>query len=167
MVLLILAVVWTVYLFTWLRARRDRRGVNSISSFSHHLSVLERTSPARPSGSSLASRSVGRPTPIYPAHSYVAPRPAMSLDAARRRRRNVLYALAGAAVTTMVLIPFMGTAMIALNLLVDALLAGYVVLLVRTQRLANERREKVRYLPQSTAVAPVAERQYALQRSAN
>ena len=76
-------------------------------------------------------------------------------------------ALAGAALTTMVLIPFMGTAMIALNLLVDALLVGYVVLLVRTQRLAAERREKVRYLPQSAAVAPVAERQYALQRSAN
>jgi hypothetical protein len=166
-VLLILAVVWTVYLFTWLRARRDRRGVNSISSFSRHLSVLERTSPTRIGGSSLAGRSPGRPTPIYPAVGYVAPRPAMSLDAARRRRRNVLYVLAGAAVTSMVLIPFMGSLMVVLHLLIDVLLAGYVVLLVRTQRLAAERRDKVRYLPQPSAMAPVAERQYALQRSAN
>ena len=166
MVLLILAVVWTVYLFTWLRARRDRRGVNSISSFSHHLSVLERTSPARIGGSSLTGRSA-RPTPIYPALGYVAPRPAMSLDAARRRRRNVLYVLAGAAVTTMVLIPFMGSLMVAVHLLIDLLLAGYIVLLVRTQRLAAERRDKVRYLPQAAPVAPVVERQYALQRSAN
>lgn len=164
MVLFILAVVWSVYLFTWFRARRDHRGVNSISTFSRHLSVLERTSPARPSGSSLVARPTGRPAPLYPAVGYQPPRPAMSLDAARRRRRNVLYALAGAALATMVMIPFMGSMMVVLHLLVDVMLGAYIVLLVRTQRLAAERQDKVRYLPN---VGGAPEPQLLLQRSAN
>ncbi len=164
MVLLILAVVWAIYLFTWARSRRDQRGVNSISSFSKHLSVLERTSPARPSRTTtFASRSSGRPEPIFPAATYQPPRPPMSLSAARRRRRNVLYALAVAAIVTLVLIPFMGSTMVALQVLTDLLLVGYLGLLVRTQRLATERREKVRYLPTVGAAEP----QYLLQRSAN
>jgi hypothetical protein len=164
-VLLILAVVWAIYLFTWVRSRRDQRGVNSISSFSKHLSVLERTSPARPSRSNFVGRAPqGRPEPIFPAANYQPPRPAMSLSAARRRRRNVLYALAGAAVFTLVLVPFMGSMMVVLQVVTDLLLVGYLGLLVRTQRLAMERRAKVRYLP---SAANAAEPQYLLQRSAN
>lgn len=167
MVLLILAVVWAVYLFTWVRARRDRRGVNSISTFSRHLSVLERTSPARSARSdglvSISSRPQGRPAPIYPAANYQPPRAGMSLPEARRRRRNVLVALAAAALVTMVLIPFVGSFMIALQLLTDALLGTYVLLLAHKQRLAVERRDKVRYLPHVGATEPA----YLLQRSAN
>jgi hypothetical protein len=162
-VLFILAVLWGVYLAQWVRSRRDRRGVNSISSFSKHLSVLERTSPARPGLSSFAPRSTGRPTPIFPAANYLPPRPAMTLSAARRRRRNVLYALAGAAVATLVLIPFMGSLLLVLHVLTDLTLVGYLGLLVRTQRLAAERRSKVRYLPGSSYTEP----QFLLQRSAN
>lgn len=163
-VLFILAVMWLGVGISWARSRRDHRGVNSISSFSKHLSVLERTSPAVGGRSSMASRSSGRPTPIYPAAGYIPPRPPMSLSNARRRRRNVLTALAGAAVATLVLIPFMGSLMVTLQVLSDLLLVGYLALLARTQRLAMERRQKVRYLPRT---APAGEPQLLLHRSAN
>lgn len=163
-VLFILAVVWSVYLFTWFRARRERRGVNSISSFSRHLSVLERTSPARPGAPATSSRGNARPEPIYPSARYVPPRPAMSISAARRRRRNVLYALAGGALAALILSPFLGTLMMGLSIVLGACFAAYVVLLARTQKLANERRDKVVYLPVGHQQA---EPQLLLQRSAN
>ena len=162
MVLFILAVMWLGVGISWARSRRDHRGVNSISSFSKHLSVLERTSPAVPGRS--PSRSSGRPTPIYPAVGYIPPRPPMSLSNARRRRRNVLTALAGAAVGTLVLIPFAGSMMVMLQVLADVLLVAYLGLLIRTQRLAVERRQKVRYLPRP---AHAGEPQLLLHRSAN
>jgi len=164
-VLFILAVLWGVYLAQWVRSRRDRRGVNSISSFSKHLSVLERTSPARPGLNGFSGRPTGiRPAPIFPAANYMPPRPPMSISAARRRRRNVLYALAGSAVATLVLIPFGGSMLLMLHVLADLLLVAYLGLLVRTQRLANERRTKVRFLP---GVGGSVEPQFLLQRSAN
>ena len=43
-VLFLLAVIWAVYLASWIRSRSEHRSVNSISSFNKHLSVLERTS---------------------------------------------------------------------------------------------------------------------------
>ena len=163
-VLFILAVMWVGVGISWARSRRDHRGVNSISSFSKHLSVLERASPAVPGRSSTATRSSGRPTPIYPAAGYVPPRPPMSLSNARRRRRNVLASLAGAAVATLVLVPFGGSLMVLLQGGADLMLVGYLALLVRTQRLATERRQKVRYLPRP---AHVGEPQLLLHRSAN
>lgn len=164
MVLFVLAVMWFGVGISWARSRRDHRGVNSISSFSKHLSVLERTSPAVSGRSSLASRSSGRPTPIYPAAGYVPPRPPMSLSNARRRRRNVLTALAGAVVATLVLIPFAGSVMVMLQVLADLLLVGYLALLIRMRRLAIERSQKVRYLPRP---GHAGETQLLLHRSAN
>jgi hypothetical protein len=166
--LFLVAVGWAIYVAAWVRSRGERRGVNSISTFSKHLSVLERTSPARvgPGGDHVERRPSGRPEPIFPAASYVPARAAMSLSDARRRRRNVLYALAGAAVGTLVLIPFAGSTMLLLHVVTDVLLVGYIGLLIRTQRLAAERRVKVHYLPtMSTAATP--EPQFLLQRSAN
>jgi hypothetical protein len=164
--LFLVAVGWAIYVATWLRSRGDRRGVNSISSFSKHLSVLERTSPARVGpGSSIDRRPAGRPEPIFPAVGYTPTRAQMSLNEARRRRRNVLYALAGAALGTLMLVPFAGSTMLVLNVIVDLLLVGYVGLLIRSQRLAAERRVKVHYLPTMSAAAP--EPQLLLQRSAN
>jgi hypothetical protein len=145
-VLFILAIVWAVYLGSWIRSRQENRGVNSITSFSKHLSVLERTSPARAGIDAPHRMGVRRPTPIYPAVGY-QPRPTMSLAQARRRRKAVLQGLASAAVATLLLALVMGTPALVLHLLVDACLAGYVVLLARTQRLAAERKAKVRYLP--------------------
>ncbi len=166
LILFILAVVWAIVIASWLRSRHETRGVNSISTFSKHLSVLERTSPARVGpGGSGERRPSGRPEPIFPAVGYVPTRAAMSLPDARRRRRNVLGALAGAAVATLVLIPFMGSTMVVVHVLADLLLVGYIGLLIRTQRLAVERRDKVHYLP--TRSTTVVEPQLVLHRSAN
>ena len=167
MLLFLVAVGWAIYVAMWVRSRGERRGVNSISSFSKHLSVLERTSPARigPGGNG-ERRPVGRPEPIFPAVGYVPRNAAMSLADARRRRKNVLFALAGAALATLILIPFAGSTMVLLHIVTDLLLVGYVALLVRTQRLAAERRVKVHYLP-AIGSSSVPEPQLVLQRSAN
>jgi hypothetical protein len=159
-VLFILAVLWGVYLAQWVRSRRDRRGVNSISSFSKHLSVLERTTPGRPSA---PTRIAGSPAPMRSAVSLArpafaptsyspvgSPRQAAALTRrqARERRKNILFGLAGAAMITLAAAVMMGGAVVYLHLFADLLLGGYVVLLVQTQRLAMERHHKVRYLQQ-------------------
>lgn len=159
MVLFILALVWAIYLLSWFRSRLGHRSVNSISSFNRHLSVLERTSPAR-HGISAVGRPV-RPASIYgPARAA----PVMTVADARRRRRDVLYGLTGLALVALVLAVTLGGPFVVLCSLAVVLLAGYVVALVRAQHLAQERRAKVRYLRQSglgaTPTAVDADDQY-------
>jgi hypothetical protein len=154
--LIILAVVWAVYLVSWARSRTEHRSVNSISTFNKHLSVLERTTPGR---SSAPTRIAGSPAPqrtgvslARPAFAPTAYRGSggigMSRRQARERRKNVLFALAGAALVTLALTVLLGGPFLYLQLLTDALLVGYVLLLVQTQRMAAERQSKVRYLQQ-------------------
>jgi hypothetical protein len=142
-VLFVLAVIWAVYLASWLRGRAEHRSVNSISSFNKHLSVLERTSPARPRDTAGASRTA-LPYPTYDPTGRRAG--AMSRSQARRRRRDVLFALAGAVLVTLMLAVLVGGVFVYVQLLADVALIAYVGLLVHTQRLATERRNKVRYL---------------------
>lgn len=159
MVLFVLAVIWAVYLASWIRSRGEHRSVNSISSFNKHLSVLERTSPARHGGAKSASP--------YRGFGPVGPRGhRMSRHEARRRRRDVLFALGGVALVTLMLAVVAGGPFVYLQLFADALLVGYVGLLVHTQRLAADRRNKVRYL---TPVAPMADAEspYLVPRSAS
>jgi hypothetical protein len=149
--LFLVAVGWAIYLASWLRSRAEQRNVNSISSFNKHLSVLERTSPSRSASSS---------------HEPSVSTGSMSIQAARKRRRDVLFALGGAALVTLVAAVVGGGGFLGIHLLTDALLVGYVVMLARAQRLAVERRAKVRYLsPAAASVA--AERPYLLTRSAS
>lgn len=139
--LVVLAVLWGAVLVSWLRSRHDRRGVNSISSFAHHLHVLERTSPAR--GNTFDG------SPAVPAgglSARIAASSPVDLATVRRRRRNVLLVLSGVAVGALLLVPFLGSLAVLTLVVSVGLLVGYVVLLVRTQRLAAERRAKVRYL---------------------
>jgi hypothetical protein len=154
-VLFLLAVIWAVYLASWIRSRTEHRSVNSISSFNKHLSVLERTSPAR---QGLAT-SPANPMPS----GYSGPvglgavrrRAGMTLSEARRRRRDVLYTLGGVALVTLMLAVVVGGSFVWLHLLADVLLVGYVGLLVHTRRLATERRHKVRYLPPVGSMADI------------
>ena len=172
-VLLILAVVWAVFLLPQLFRARAERSTDSIGTFRHQLSVLERTTPAR----------AGSVTPLRPAHrpqapsaippsrpvglsvtgSSVTPRHRPGRSLARKRRRDVLCGLLVAMGATLVLslIPALRS-MLFVHLLVDALFAGYVALLVRARNLAAERDLKVRFLP-SAAPQP----QLLLRRSAN
>lgn len=80
MVLIILAVVWALYLLSWLRshATHRRQSSNSIASFTEHLSVLQRTSPYAPAAD--------EPTPV----AAPAPGAASTVTAlARARDRRV------------------------------------------------------------------------------
>jgi Flp pilus assembly protein TadB len=189
-VLFILAVVWALYLASWLRSRaQGRRSNNSIASFNKHLSVLER---ARPAGvESTSVRSLGAPRALDTATPTSSMMPTiggrnpatnlaalnrsnpsarlsaqqMTLADARRRRRDVLAGLGGFAVFTLAIFLLVGGPTIYLQLLADVLLVGYVGLLAYSQRLARERREKVRYLHHDDDFG--AEPAYLLQSSAN
>ena len=66
---------------------------------------------------------------------------------ARRRRRDILLTLLGAAVITLVLAVLLGGLAIWFHLLADAWSSTYVGLLVQIRRSEAERSAKVRYLP--------------------
>jgi hypothetical protein len=144
-VLFLLAVIWAVYLASWIRSRSEHRSVNSISSFNKHLSVLERTSPARQSVAS-PQRLGSSPVGLAGYGPVIARRSVMSRSEARRRRRDVLFGLAGVALVTLMVAVLLGGLFVYLQVAADLLLLGYVGLLAQTQRLAVERRNKVRYL---------------------
>jgi hypothetical protein len=156
----IVAVGWLLVLASWLRSRTETRGVNSISTFSRHLSVLERTSPARHGVDvvdATHAAGVARPTPMTPMLSAdtpyrAAPAGRMSLARARRRRRDVLVGLVAATAVFGVLAVVAGTLFVAAFVLAAVALGAYVALLARAQHRRAEREAKVRYLPPPTTV---------------
>ena len=159
-VLLILAVLWAAVLIPPLfKARSERRRGDSIGDFSYKLGVIGRT------GGHTASRPVP-PDPMSIVGTTGAPRPRIGvaptgMTRAQRRRRDILVGLLGATVVTLVAALLTGsTTMWVVQLVADALLLTYVVLLVRMRSLAAEQRVKVRYLPQPTP-------QLALRRTAS
>lgn len=132
-VLLILLVLWVAVLappvVRYLSG--ERRSVDSVGSFNETLSVLQRTHGSR----SARSRS----------HD------ARGMSPAQSRRRDVLLGLIGAVVGSFALaVLFGGVFLWGLQLLADALLAGYVLLLVQFKQRTIEREAKVRYLPERT-----------------
>ena len=156
MVLVILAVVWAVYLVSWVRSRTEHRRVNSINSFSNHLSVLERTAPGgRGSARSLSGPTVsGSPTTGLGGQGYFAPR-RPTVSQTKKRRRDILVGLLGATGVTflgMLVLGGMVTYLFGLSLVLTVV---YVMALANLQKRAIERRSKVRYLD-GTAVAPAA-----------
>jgi hypothetical protein len=66
---------------------------------------------------------------------------------AAQRRRRVLILLVGSVVVTLAGAALLGGMFIWLQLLADALLVSYVVLMVRTMRIHAEREMKVAFLP--------------------
>jgi len=153
LVVVILAVMWVLVLVPpMLRSRHDGRPSSSISSFRRQLSTLGRTTPTvfarvpgRPAGG--FHRAAPSPMPYRPGPSYgmrPAHRPSArgysQRYAAKRRRQQVLLTLVGVAFFTAVLAFGMGVpAMLWLNLLVDAALVGYVVLLVKLRQVEQAR----------------------------
>jgi membrane protein implicated in regulation of membrane protease activity len=151
-VLFILAVVWAVYLASWFRSRSETRSVNSISSFSRHLSVLERTapgagtSPARAADFGPARAAAG----LGPLGSPVGSRSPQSV--ARKRRKDILMGLLTATAMTALAGFFVGGVFVLLFGLSFVLTVAYVVLLAQARKRLVEKRAKVRYLaPQHTA----------------
>jgi hypothetical protein len=159
-VLLILAVLWAAVLVPPLfKARTERRHGDSIGDFTYKLGVIGRTGGFTPTRPAL-------PMPVPLGAAPGAPRTAIGpqvpvMTPAQRRRRDVLIGLLGAVTVTLLLaVLTRSTAVWALQLLADALLVTYVVLLVRMRTLAAERKVKVRYLPNPTP-------QLALRRTAS
>lgn len=147
-VLLILALLWAAVLLPpILRSRNAGRQANPIGDYTQRLNVLGnhsvshlgRTSarPRRhlhvvPPGARAGStdRPVTEARP--PARAAQGSRPATVPSAAQKRRRDILFALAGMAGASLLLLLVVRSPMvILLQLLCDAALAGYVYLLVR------------------------------------
>lgn len=147
LVLIILAVIWAAVLLPpYLQNRSENRPADSISTFQRQLSVLERRSAGAPAGT---ARPPLRPVvPGYAAtHAARIQAARMSRAEARRRRRDVLFTLVGAAGLTLLLAVLLGGSVWLLHLAVDAALGGFVYLLYQQNQRALERQHKVRYLP--------------------
>jgi hypothetical protein len=156
-VILILAVIWAAVLLPpWFQNRRENRPSDSIASFRQQLSVLQRATPGSssrtvgshvaPAGSAITSLHMHRPVARVEARRH-----AMRRAEARKRRRDVLITLFGAAAATLVLAAVLGGAVWALHLAVDVVLVLYIALLLQIAQRGAEREAKVRYLPQRNA----------------
>jgi hypothetical protein len=162
-VLLILAVVWAIFLVPQvLRARATRTG-DSVGAFAQQLSILGRTSPA-------GSPHLMRPLPMVPGHDDdddLGPS-RMTLNEARKRRKEVIRALLIAMAVTFVLglLPPLRK-LLMLNLLLDAVFVAYLVLLYRAQSATADRHARTRRLrapappPHRDDLLPRDERTYA------
>jgi len=154
-VLFVLAILWTWYLVTWLHSRSEHRNVNSISSFSKHLSVLERTSPSRAGFSTITARPAARPAVVpSPAHNGRPARSAsagMTLSAAHRRRRDLLTGLGIITLVSVAAAGIAGGVFVTVAVVSLVLLGAYVALLARSRQLQAERAEKVHYLHDDAA----------------
>jgi hypothetical protein len=131
LVLLGLAVVWAIVLLPEALKRISKaRSGDSIRSFNHQLSSLQR--PAAPAGNviELRSQRPARPTAGRPAQrAAAAPAPAPVSPAVRRRRQEVLTVLGSASVLTLLCSVAFGGPFLLLFLVSAALLVAYVVAL--------------------------------------
>ena len=138
-VILVLGVLWIAVLVPpILRARGQQSRSDSVGDFHHKLSSLGRANGHRTRPTRMSS-----PQPIFvPSGSGSG-----TMSATQKRRRDVLCVLLGVAAATLFLaaltrsMPF-----IALQLLADVALGGYVYLLIQYKNRTQDQRSKVRYL---------------------
>lgn len=161
LVLVILGLIWAAVLLPpYLQNRREHRPGDSIASFRHQLSVLERATPegrarsvaqldarrewtaARQSAQAVTYARPTAASPYRPSSRAAVQRGSI----ARKRRRDVFLTLLGAVGVTFLLAIAMGGMVWMLHLLVDAAFIGYVALLVKLQQDATEKEIKVRFL---------------------
>ena len=145
-VLLILALLWAAVLLPPILRSRNAGQASPIGDYTQRLNVLGnhsvshlgRTSarPRRhlhvvPAGPSAASNRQPVTDARPPGRGQLAGRPAVA-SAAQKRRRDILFALAGIAGASLLLLLVVRSPMIVfVQLLADAALAGYVYLLIR------------------------------------
>lgn len=136
-----LAVVWAIVLLPeGIKKLSKVRRSDSIRSFNHQLSVLDRSGSAR----RPAGRPMGRSNVIdlrdRRATRDVAPRqaaPAVRVSpATKRRRQEVTAVLAAVAVLTLLCVVAFGAAFLVFHLLADALLVGYLFLVAQANKSA-------------------------------
>ena len=158
LILFILAVVWAVYLASWMRSRTETSRTNSISSFARHMHTLERATPR--TGIAIAPRSR-----TFPGSASFAP-VRQSLSPVKQRRRNVLFSLLGATAVLLLGSMVIGGLLTTLFVLSLMLTGAYVVMLANAQKRVLERRTKVRHLPAPSLVANERVDYFAEDRSA-
>lgn len=136
MVLAVLGLVWAVVIGSYVKDKVSFSTRDSVSAFHHQLSTLERTQPG------------GVRVKTGPA----APRPTSAQsNEARRRRRDVLFILMSLAAFTFVVAVFKRTMpFIALNVICDLAVVGFISLLVTQQRIVAEQTVKVRHIRPAT-----------------
>lgn len=139
-VILVLGVLWVAVLVPpILRARGQQSRSDSVNDFRYKLSTLGRANGShrtRPSRTS-AQQPIFVPRGTGPA----------SMSAAQKRRRDVLLVLLGVVAATFFLaVLTRSMPLMALQVLADAALAGYVYLLIQHKNRAQEQRSSVRYL---------------------
>jgi hypothetical protein len=138
-VILVLIILWVAVLVPpILRARGAQSRTDSVGDFHHKLRSLGQANGHR----SRPRRSTASSPIFVPNHTGGG-----AMSAQQKRRRDVLFVLGGLVAFTFFLavltrsMPF-----IALQLLADVALAGYVYLLVQYKQRATDQRSKVRYL---------------------
>lgn len=171
--LVILAGMWVLVLVPpFLKNRATPLAGNSVEHFQRQLSVLERTgsggmapdgkiSPLRASQTPVIGRTRAVDHTVSHIHaqsqvrgqSRVATGRHAAREAAKQRRRVVLYSLVAAVVVTFALWVNSGGVFLVLNVAADVLLVTFIGLLIRSQRLQAEREMKVAFLPHQDAGA--------------
>jgi cytochrome c-type biogenesis protein CcmH/NrfG len=138
--IVLLAAAWAALLLPDLRGRgRPSRRSDSIATFNRQLSTIERARPGhRPSARVVAfPQRAGFPQRPVARGSARSPRSSLQ---ARRRRQNVLLTLVAVAVLTLGAGVVASPLFFAVHLLVDAVLGGYVWVLVEHRNRTNEAR---------------------------
>lgn len=159
-VLFILGLVWTAYLLSFLRNQARLRAAKSVSSFTKDLEVLDRARPAAglapvPTVPVIRAAPVVRPDPLVrppKVRGLLGGQP-ITVDDARRRRGEVLRLLLALTVVAAAGAALLGGPTVYAAVVVGGALCTYVLLLVRIQKLAVERAERVHYLDLRTAGA--------------
>lgn len=171
--LLGIAIAWIVILVPpMVRGRSPRARRSSGIDFQTALGKLDATRSRSASVTPLRG-AVSLPTAVRPGHSLAGPAPLLAAlaavpetpDEARRRRRDVIVGLAGLATFTLLLAMVIGSLFVAVHLLVDVALLGYVMAVAQRQRLADERMEKVTPLRPARHPAPAVSHDQLLRRS--
>lgn len=166
-VIVILGVLWVAVLAPpVIRSRREHRRSDSIGDFNYQLGVLGKANGQRSTRSAPRAASLSGPmrvSPIGPVHAPATRRPRVApashapevpapMTPAQRRRRDVLLALGAAVIVTFLLALVAGLMLLwAVQLIADALIATYIVLLVQMQHRLAERHTKVHYLSHPAA----------------
>jgi hypothetical protein len=138
-VILVLGILWIAVLVPpILRARGQQSRSDSVGDFHHKLRSL-----GQANGHRTRPRRTSAVSPIFVPSQTVSG----SMSAQQKRRRDVLFVLLGlVAFTFFLAVLTRSMAFIALQIVADLALAGYVYLLVQYKQRAQAQRSSVRYL---------------------
>jgi hypothetical protein len=138
-VLLVLGVAWALFLVPKILRDRGQQGrTDSVGDFHYRLSTLGHANGTH------RARSKG----VSPQHPMFGPSAGSAqMSAAQKRRRDVLFVLAGVAAATLFLAALTRMMpLFALQLVADVALGGYIYLLIQHKHRMREQQAKVRYL---------------------